>query len=102
MGKHTIVLVQFTPSRATRTFSDFETVSAAMDGIIGLFENKLRDLNPQVRLLRYELDDLHRYIDSLPDLICLIWEENIKGYVPCNKDWIKERMTRHLRKNVNN
>ena len=31
-GKHTIVLVQTTASRATRTFHDYEGIGVAMDG----------------------------------------------------------------------
>lgn len=32
MGKHTILLLQATPSTTTRTFHDFPSVNEAMDG----------------------------------------------------------------------
>jgi len=32
MTKHTIVLIQFTQSRGTRSYNDYETVALAMDG----------------------------------------------------------------------
>ena len=32
MGQHTIVLLQPTSNKATRTFMDYETIQAAMDG----------------------------------------------------------------------
>eukprot|EP00961_Rhodomonas_salina_P192916 2603172-Rhodomonas_salina.1 len=44
--KHTIVLLQETASKSTRTFSDFESVSDAMNGICQLYEQRLKQMNP--------------------------------------------------------
>lgn len=35
-GKHTIILAQPAKNKATRTYMDYETVSAAMDGKTGM------------------------------------------------------------------
>ena len=44
--KHTIVLLQETASKSTRTFSDFESVADAMNGICQLYEQRLKQMTP--------------------------------------------------------
>jgi len=96
--KHTIVLAQFTQNKNTRTYSDYESVSNAMDGICQLYEQRLKQLNPTTRSITYDISDLYTYIDDLADLSCLVWNQQINAYVPCNKDWIKNRVFVHLKK----
>ena len=54
-GKHTIILMQYTQNTSTRTYSDYETVGAACDGICHLFEQRLKKLNPSVQNITYVL-----------------------------------------------
>ncbi len=70
---HTIVLVQPTASKSSRTFSDYENVTAAMDGVCGMFEKRLKELNPNMRQITYDINDLYRYIDMLHDLSALVF-----------------------------
>ena len=96
-GKHTIVLVQTTASRATRTFHDYEGIGVAMDGaplppparapraaaradsaelaraagICAMYEQKLKAQNPSHRNITYDISDLFFFVDSLGDLSCL-------------------------------
>ena len=70
---HTIVLVQPTPSKASRTFSDYESVVQALDGVCGMFEKRLKELNPQMRQITYDINDLYRYLDTLHDLSALVF-----------------------------
>eukprot|EP00029_Vermamoeba_vermiformis_P007205 TRINITY_DN3047_c0_g1_i1.p1 TRINITY_DN3047_c0_g1~~TRINITY_DN3047_c0_g1_i1.p1 ORF type:complete len:109 (+),score=20.95 TRINITY_DN3047_c0_g1_i1:52-378(+) len=95
--RHTIVLIQVTRNKNTRTYSDYETVSDAMGGICQLFEEKLKRDNPNVRNITYDIQDLYKYIDSLGDLACLVLSPETASYVPHNKDWIKERILKHLK-----
>ncbi|CAG7911537.1 unnamed protein product, partial [Brassica rapa] len=37
-GRHTIILLQNSPSRATRTFMDYDSIGQAIDGLLFLFE----------------------------------------------------------------
>jgi hypothetical protein len=37
-----------------------------------LFEEKLKAENPAKRKIVYDIDDLNKYIDNLPDLACLV------------------------------
>ena len=110
--KHTIVLLQPTNNKATRTYMDYETVTSAMEGkafekkkrgkkekkdiavseerrskffslkrlthaiatpppppplfagICRMFEKKLKDLNPTLKNITYEISDLYNFIDS--------------------------------------
>lgn len=70
---HTIILVQPTPSKASRTFSDYESVVKALDGVCAMFEKRLKELNPQMRQITYDINDLYRYLDTLHDLSALVF-----------------------------
>lgn len=79
LHSHTIILLQPLPDRRSRTFLDFETVGKAVDGVrvlawqgsrhitdmvlkrggasgvCGLFEKRLKELNPQKRQITYDV-----------------------------------------------
>ena len=87
--RHTIVLVQHSQDPKTRTFQDYDTVTSAMDGdptpkprcearsrlramslmpldarvagVCKMYEKKLKQLNPTVRQISYDIADLFRY-----------------------------------------
>jgi len=96
MGQHTIILIQPTHLRSSRTFMDYESVDAAMDGICGIFENRLKELSPNRRHITYDISELYQFIDSLGDLSALVLDHNM--YAPCNKEWIKDKLTTHLKR----
>lgn len=84
-------------SQATRTFSDFETVNEAMNGICQLYEQRLKQMNPGVKNITYDITELYDFIDGLQDLCCLVF--NGQGaYQPHNKQWVKDRVYQHLKK----
>lgn len=96
-AKHTIVLLQ-PGGKPTRTFHDYETVSHAMNGIIQIFEKQLKELNPTMRNITYDINDLYAYIDSMPDLSCLVFDHGTSQYQPYTKEWIKKRVYQLLKK----
>ena len=51
---------------------DFQSVNAAMDSVIKMYEMKLKELNPKVPNLTYDIQNLYDYIDSLEDLSALV------------------------------
>ncbi|KAL6578551.1 hypothetical protein OROMI_008767 [Orobanche minor] len=71
-NRHTIILMQASHNRATRTFMDYDSISQAMDGICGLYERKLKALNPATRNITYDITDLYNFIDGLPDMSALL------------------------------
>ena len=71
-------------------------------GICQLFEQKLKMDHPNTRNITYDVSDLFRYIDSLADLSALVYNSQIRAYEPYNKDWIKNRVFAHLKKQAQN
>nr|KJB07106.1 hypothetical protein B456_001G038800 [Gossypium raimondii] len=65
--------MQTSQSRATRTFMDYDSISQAMDGICGLYERKLKDLNPATGNITYDIADLYNFIDGLADMSALVY-----------------------------
>uniref|UniRef100_A0A061RH26 Enhancer of rudimentary homolog n=1 Tax=Tetraselmis sp. GSL018 TaxID=582737 RepID=A0A061RH26_9CHLO len=99
-NRHTILLIQTSPSPNTRTYRDYESISGAVDGVCQIFEQKLKELNPQLPNITYDVSDLFNYIDSLRDLSALVFDNKSLTYEPHDKEWIKSRVFAHLRKQV--
>ena len=97
-NRHTIILMQTAQNRSTRTFMDFDSISQAMDGICGLYERKLKELNPTLRNITYDIADLYNFIDGLADLSALVYDHSIQAYLPYDRQWIKHRTFQHLKK----
>ena len=70
--RHTIVLVQYTGNLNSRTYMDFPSVGAALDAIVKMYEHKLKELNPSVPHITYDISDLYKYLDSLQDICALM------------------------------
>eukprot|EP00793_Prasinoderma_coloniale_P006484 PRCOL_00001314-RA len=98
MSKHTIILMQTTPNKKSRTYDEFETVALAMDGLCQTFESKLKELNPNIRNITYDITDLYTWVDRLPDLGAMVWNPQTQAYTPYNKDWLKQKIFQHLKK----
>eukprot|EP00697_Spironema_sp_BW2_P003919 gnl/Spiro4/15280_TR8201_c0_g1_i1.p2 gnl/Spiro4/15280_TR8201_c0_g1~~gnl/Spiro4/15280_TR8201_c0_g1_i1.p2 ORF type:complete len:116 (+),score=14.74 gnl/Spiro4/15280_TR8201_c0_g1_i1:32-349(+) len=98
MGRHTILLIQYNSNKQSRTFMDYESVSECVGGVVQLYEQKLKQLNPNLSRITYDITDLYNYLDSLPDISCLVYNPAITGYSPFNRHWIKQRVFEHLRR----
>ena len=42
-------------------------------GICALYERKLKELNPAVRNITYDIEDLYNFIDGLADMSALVY-----------------------------
>ncbi|KAL8270507.1 hypothetical protein Esti_005600 [Eimeria stiedai] len=69
---HTILLVQFSERRDSRTYLEFESIGEAMDGVCQLYEQGLKASNPQLRQITYDVGDLFGYLDSVKDFCALV------------------------------
>eukprot|EP00906_Rhabdomonas_costata_P006604 RCo009613 len=98
MNGHTIVLVQPLKNKATRTYADYETLAEALDGVCQIYETRLKQDNPQFRNITYDITDLLTFLDNIADLSCLVWSDDIRAYKPFGKEWIKQKVYQHLRK----
>jgi uncharacterized protein Yka (UPF0111/DUF47 family) len=102
MTKHTIVLIQTHANENSRRWYHYNTVEAAVEGICQHFENQLKAKNPNVKKLSYGLQDIHEWIDQLPDLCALVYSDAIVAFNPQNKEWIKNSILHHLKKTAGN
>ena len=71
-GKHTIILIQTDSNYSSRSYMDFQGVNAAMDGVVKVFEHRLKELKPNSPQITYDISDLYNYLDELPDLCALV------------------------------
>ncbi|KMT16947.1 hypothetical protein BVRB_2g044170 [Beta vulgaris subsp. vulgaris] len=90
--------MQTSQNRASRTFMDYESISQAMDGICALYERKLKEINPTLRNISYDIGDLYNFIDGLADLSGLVYEHSIQAYLPYDREWIKQKALQRLKK----
>ena len=58
----------------------------------------IQELNPTMRNITYDINDLYSYIDSMPDLSCLVFDHGTSQYQPYTKEWIKKRVYQLLKK----
>ncbi|CAN0860616.1 Enhancer of rudimentary homolog [Linum grandiflorum] len=89
--------MQASPNRASRTFMDYGSVSQAMEGICGIYERKLKEINPAVRNISYDIADLYNFIDGLADMSALVYDQRIQAYLPYDRQWIKQKTFQHLK-----
>ncbi|KAL6633996.1 hypothetical protein ACP70R_026667 [Stipagrostis hirtigluma subsp. patula] len=97
-GRHTIILMQPSQNRASRTFMDYNSINHALDGICGLYERKIRDINPMVPNITYDISDLYNFIDGLADISALVYDNSIQAFLPYDRQWIKQKLFQHLKK----
>src|SRR4051812_37411857 len=100
---HTILLVQSTTARneQVRSYDQYSDVASAMDRVCALFEISLKTMHPDEIQITYDIRDLHKFIDSLPDLAALTLNEREGTYSPRNKSWIKQEVLKHLTQQAN-
>ena len=60
---------------------DFPAVNQALDAIVKMYEHKLKELNPSVRNITYDISDLNNFLDSLQDVCALVWVKYIPTYL---------------------
>ena len=96
MDKHMIVLMQPGTHPNTRTYMDYTTVSGAMDGLCGVFEKKLKELNPTLPRITYDIQDFYNFLDTHAEVVMLVLEEG--AYIPYTKEWVKKRVYQHLKR----
>jgi len=95
---HTILLVQSKNKPDSRTYSDYESLNEALEGVCKIFEEFLKRQNPNTASITYDISQLFDFIDQLADLCCLVFEKSTGTYVPHNKAFIKEKIYVLLRK----
>ncbi len=62
-----------------------------------MFEDRLKELNPRMPNITYDISDLYRFIDTFPEVSALTQDPRSGQYTVNGKEWIKQRIYRHLR-----
>jgi len=97
---HTIVLVQYTEDTASKTYSEHDSPSLAMDGLCQMFEQAIKQQMGGSETAKYTVEDLWQFVDELYDLGCLVYTQKSGDYRPHNRTWIKRRVLEHLKSQV--
>ncbi|XP_065184462.1 enhancer of rudimentary homolog [Sycon ciliatum] len=97
-ASHTILLLQPTRRSDSRTYADFNSKTECLEGVCKMFEEHLKQQNPNSPSITYDISQLFDFIDHLADLSCLVFSSKTNTYMPCNKDWVKEEIYIMLRK----
>mgnify|MGYP002630438120 CR=1 FL=1 len=50
-----------------------------------------------MRNITYDITDLYNFVDTLSDLSCLVFNPQMQGYEPRNRQWVKDRVFAHLK-----
>eukprot|EP01060_Flectonema_neradi_P032973 TRINITY_DN538_c5_g1_i1.p1 TRINITY_DN538_c5_g1~~TRINITY_DN538_c5_g1_i1.p1 ORF type:complete len:108 (+),score=0.84 TRINITY_DN538_c5_g1_i1:55-378(+) len=95
---HTVVLCQPTREISSRIYSDYERTEDSLDGIVQMYETRLKQENPRASDIQYDLVDLLNFIDSLTDISVLVLEPSTKLYKPYGRDWIKNKVYSHIKR----
>ncbi|CAI7883993.1 unnamed protein product [Closterium sp. NIES-54] len=72
MDGHTILLLQTAPQKSSCTYIEYPTTAEAIDGLCALFERRLKEMNPGVKNITYDISELYQFMESLPDLTALV------------------------------
>ncbi|CAI2384932.1 unnamed protein product [Moneuplotes crassus] len=89
---HTIMMIQFIEDENSRTYLDFETLPKAFQALMELYEQKLKQMNPNLNSISYDCHELQNYIDSLRDISFLVLNSKGSQYAPHGKKWIKSNL----------
>eukprot|EP01066_Platyproteum_vivax_P007774 Platyproteum_vivax@DN3120_c0_g1_i1.p1 len=96
--RHTIILCQFSKSTNSRVYLEYPTMVDALDGMCQLYEQSLK-LEPNRAMnatVTYGIPELFRYLDNLEELAFMSYSSPNRGYLPFNRDWIKNRLGVYL------
>ena len=69
-----------------------------MDAVVKMYELKLKELNPSIQHITYDISDLYKYIDSLHDLCGLVLDPSTHKYDPYDRTWIKNKIFQSLKR----
>ena len=67
-----------------------------MKFMVELYEKKLKQLNPSMRKITYDVKDIYNFMDTYKDICCLTQHEN--AYLPRDINWIKQKLFNYLKK----
>eukprot|EP00126_Sphaerothecum_destruens_P015390 Sdes_comp9385_c0_seq1m845 len=98
MTSHTILLLQPSRSVKSRTWSDYDTLSLCIEGILRMFETSLQEKLPNKTHITYDVKQIYNFLDQLGEVNALVFSDSQQAYIPHNVVWLKEKIFSHLKK----
>lgn len=87
---HVLLLLQ-PAGEKTRTYSDFDSILAAVEGLCSIFEETYKKEN-KVQDVEYEIDDVIAFFDNFDEVLLFVYHDGLCHYLPRDFDWIRERL----------
>lgn len=91
-----LLLVQHKVDSESKRYQEFLSLEKCLDYILKIFEDKLRTQLQEKDNFTYDLSDLYEYLDDLPQILCLIYSEEMRNFTPHDKNWVKSKLYSHL------
>ncbi|KAF5842820.1 enhancer of rudimentary [Dunaliella salina] len=86
---HTIALIQVSKHDSTRFYTDYSNIEQCLEGILRMYETKLKEANPGAKGVTYDYVSLCLYIDDLKEITVLSWDRTIQGYRRYDRLFVK-------------
>lgn len=75
-------------------------------GLISMYEKRLKQINPGVRNIQYNVKDFNNYLDHMGDACALVYffetkfrfDSNTLSYQPHDREWLKSKVLQSFMK----
>jgi hypothetical protein len=92
---HTVLLLQATGSKTTRSWYDYESVPNAVEGLVTMYEATRAAANGQGS---YTAVDLFNWIDTFPHCSCMVLDKSSGLYHPRDVNYLKQQIYNNLKR----
>eukprot|EP01134_Creolimax_fragrantissima_P002924 CFRG2924T1 len=97
LSGHTILFLKFDDRDSSKTWADYDTLDDALESLKTIHEKKLRIDRPKATEIVYDLKELCSFIDDLEDVGLMTFDEEIGGYLPKDRTWLKDNIQKYLK-----
>ncbi|EUD64508.1 hypothetical protein C922_05115 [Plasmodium inui San Antonio 1] len=95
-----VLLVQFSKKVESRTFVEYNSLKLALNGICQLYEQAIKENDPTVQRITYNMNDLFLYIDNIQKMTLMLFHQPTWTYKPHDKKWIKQKLVEHIKDQI--
>jgi len=96
LGSHTVLLMQHTKNPRSRIWSEYKSLSQALDGVIEKFEMELEKSSHGKSEINYDVQQLFAWVDKLEGMAVMLLDSRAQMYVSKSKKWIKDKILAQL------
>jgi len=96
LGNHVVLLTQHDKNPRSKIWSEYKSLSQALDGVIEMFEKELEKSSHGKSEISYDVQQLFAYVDKLKDLRVMMLDSRAQMYTSKSKPWIKKQILAQL------